>query len=552
MGSKKQLIQTKKFRFNKNFEIGSPDAETDRILFDVFVENDALQALIDTNNQKSIIIGRTGSGKSALLKYIEVKIEHSSRIEPESMSLRFLSNSNILRYFERLEINLNFFYKVLWKHVFIIELLKLYFGEDLFKKQNFLESIADKFRNKSGKASNAKKEQAIQYLKKWSNEFWLYTEYRIKELEKNIETSFVAESGISIQDLILKLKSGNKESDKTITDIKYKAEKVINESQAAEIHEIINIMREEIFINHSKRYYLIIDDLDKEWIPSTMRYNLIGAMIEVIKEFQLFSGVKIIIALRDNLYQLVFAGFKHKGGQREKFKPLYVNLEWEISELEELVEKRLSKITDNAIKVKDAFNITHNDKSGFQYMLERTFQRPRDIISFVNHAIENANNKSYFSLDIIKKAEIYYSKDRLQAIEDEWGENFGDVHELFTFLIGKYNGFRLKNIKEEEFIHIYLGEDIEKKYKGDLLNIIKKWKNDDVKFGLFIKEILFILYNIGIVGIKRGPTFSIQFFYEKDADLGINDITNDAKIYVHKAFYSVLKINTKEQDQDTY
>lgn len=124
---------------------------------------------------------------------------------------------------------------------YIIELLKMYFGEDVFKKQNILDSIAEKFRKKIGKTPAAKKEQAIQYLKKWSNEFWSHTEYRIKELERNVEKDFLIEIGFSISDLILNVKSGSKENESIVLDFKHKAEKVINESQACEIHEIITL-----------------------------------------------------------------------------------------------------------------------------------------------------------------------------------------------------------------------------------------------------------------------------------------------------------------------
>jgi hypothetical protein len=55
-----------------------------------------------------------------------------------------------------------------------------------------------------------------------------------------------------------------------------------------------------------------------------------------------------------------------------------------------------------------------------------------------------------------------------------------------------------------------------------------------------------------ILGIKRGPNYSVQFFYEKNSEISLYDITNDAKIYVHKAFYSVLKINTKELEPEVY
>lgn len=545
--------QIGKFRFTKNIEIGSPDAETDPFLMKAFIENEALELLLNMQNQRSIIIGRTGSGKSALLKYIENTQEKVTRIEPEAMSLRYLVNSTILSYFRGLAINLNFFYKVLWKHVFIVELLKLYFGDNDAKKQNLLETIADKFRVKFGKG-NPKKEQAVKYLNNWSNDFWANTEHRIKELESKIQTRFTDEIGFNLKELIkMGWKSEEESNKRVLAEVKNKAERIINESQADEIHEIINIMRDELFVDDHKKMFIIIDDLDKEWIPSDVRYDLIGAMIEVIKEFKILQGAKIIISLRDNLYQLIFSGFRHKGAQREKFKPLYVNIEWTTNDLKVFLERRLEVVSDRNISVKAAFdNVYKGKSSGFDYMIERTFNRPRDVISFVNNAIENADNKTYFTLDIIKKAEIYYSQDRIQAIEDEWGENYGEISEVYKFLYGKYNGFRLKNIKDDEFANLYLCDKPEEQFKGDLLSLILRWRKDEIKFVIFIKEIVYLLYFMGILGIKKSANYPISFFYEKEVVITINDINNDCKIYVHKAFYSVLKINTKELEQNEY
>ncbi len=551
--NKNKQITVPKFKFQKHLDIGAPDAETDNILMDAFVESDALKALLNMNNQKSVLIGRTGSGKSAILKYIEETEERVIRIKPEAMSLRYLTNSTILNYFNSLNVNLTFFYKVLWKHVFIVELLKLYFGENASKKQNFFDSITEKIRTKLGK-TNPKKEKAIQYLKNWSNDFWASTEHRIKELEKTIQTKFTEETGVKVHGYIeLKDKKEDAESQRVLSEIKNKAERVINESQAEEIFEIINIMEEELFVDPQKRFFIIIDDLDKEWIPSDIRYDMIGSMIEVIKEFQPMKGAKIIISLRDNLFQLIFSGHKHKGGQREKFKSLYVNIDWTEEELKELLEKRLEIISDRNLTIRGAFEKNYGDgKTGFEYMLERTFLRPRDVISFVNHAIENANNKTYFTLDIIKKAEVYYSVDRLQALEDEWGENYGQLKPVCNFLIARYNGFRLKNLKEDDFEEVYFDDDYTNRYKGELLELIHKLRTDNIKFNGFAKEIIFLLYFIGILGVKKSANYKTCFFYDKDVMLTPNDLNNDCKIYVHKAFNSVLKINTKELEANEY
>lgn len=539
-----------KYKFNRFDEIGSPDAETDRFLDKGFIEKDSLNALLDMNNQRSILIGRTGSGKSAILRQIEKSQDKVCRIEPEAMSLRFLSNSTMLQYFRAVDVNLSFFYKILWKHVFIIELLRLHFSYDNRKKENWYTSIKDKLLNKK---NNPKRVKALEYFDKWNSEFWLDAEKRVREIENTLSKKFEAEVGADLKYLNSRLKSGEEDQTITKSEIKTKAEHVISETLANDIHEIIKILQEEIFIDTQQKHFIIIDDLDKEWIPSSLRYELIGAMIEVIKEFSVFKGVKIIISLRDNLYQLVFSGNNHQGGQREKFKPLYVDLIWDKVELKELLNKRLFLLSDKELDVKNVFEKAYSKGiTGFDYMVERTFYRPRDVISYVNHAIQNANNKTHITLDILRKAEIDYSRERLQAVEDEWGENFGDIKQLFSFLYGKYNGFRVKNIREDDFTSLLLEEKVSRVFRGDLAEVILKWQNQQMGFAHVLKEILFLLFTFGIIGIKKDAGKPTLFFFDRNNDLSVNDIEPNSKIYIHKAFYSVLKINTKELEQDSY
>src|SRR5690606_24550295 len=115
MAKKKLTREQKKYRVSRFDEVGSPDAETDRVLAKAFSEKDALRGVVDMNNQRSILIGRTGSGKSAILRQIELNEERVCRIAPEAMSLRFLSNSTMLNYFREIDVNLSFFFKILWK-----------------------------------------------------------------------------------------------------------------------------------------------------------------------------------------------------------------------------------------------------------------------------------------------------------------------------------------------------------------------------------------------------------------------------------------------------
>ena len=534
----------KKFKFKKNSNIGSPDAETDDILFDVFVDIDNLEEIIDTKSQKSILIGRTGTGKSAIIKYVKKNCQKVTEIAPEAMSLRFLSNSTILQYFKKLDVNLNLFYKVLWKHVFMVELLKLYFSdtEEKIKKRTFLQSLL------GNNKIDPKKERAVKYMEEWTDDFWENTEYRVKSFEKSIRENFASSIGISIEALNAQLTEGLQEDRKITVEAKQKAESIIHSSQAIEILDIFQIMKNDLFATHQKKFFIVIDDLDKEWIEDSLRYELIGAMIETIKEFRQLQGVKIIISIRENLNEIVFSGLKNKGGQREKFKPLFSEMIWTKGELLDFADNRLKLLSDDKLDVKSAFfNSRRGNKNGFDFVLERTYYRPRDVLSYINHAIENSKDKYAFSKDILAKAEPTYSLDRFQAIEDEWSENYGEITEICEFLRGSNNGFKLKSLNEDDFANIYLDDNPELKFSGNLLHAIISWKSNEIHFNSFLKKILFILFRIGILGIKKGTTYKLAFYYDRDIIIGRNDVSTNSRFYVHPSLYSYFKINVLDQ-----
>lgn len=539
-----------KFRFSNYQTLGAPDAEADRFLDDVFIDTGALGVLEDMDSAKCIIVGRTGSGKSALLKKLDVSERNLTRIAPESMSLKFLTNSTILDYFRGLGVKLNFFYKVLWKHVFMVEILKLYLGDQDHKTKNLMSHLWSKI--STGGKSDAAKQAALKYFDQWSDEFWLKTEHRIKTLEQDLEKKFGSETGIDLKSIRASVSRNNTVTEKNTTEVKYKAEQIINEIQAEDLINLIDILSENVFTNPQKKYYILIDDLDKDWVSPQIVYDLIGAMVDVIKEFQQkFKGVKIIIALRDNIFQILFSGQEHRGGQREKYTPLFLNLTWDSNSLKELIDSRIKRLTDSELNVANIFDKTNKgNRIGIDYIIERTYLRPRDIISFFNKIIECSNNKTYFDNNLIKQAEIQYSHERLHALEDEWAENYGDISKVHRFLFGMHDGFKVSNLTEDTLFDIMMGLDLQKTFRGPLYEIFKKWKGSPGKpadFKAFISELLYIFFRIGIVGIKRKAELKPEFFYNSNG-VTAGDFNKDAKIYVHKALFSALKINAKDQE----
>jgi len=125
-------------------------------------------------------VGRTGTGKTALLlRLLEIK-ERTINIKPESLSLSYICNSTIIAFLSSLGLNLDVFYKLLWRHVFAIEIIKLHFE---ITNDESLKSFKRKFLNLF---MNRKERNAMRYLERWGDKFWEETEYRVKEVTKNL------------------------------------------------------------------------------------------------------------------------------------------------------------------------------------------------------------------------------------------------------------------------------------------------------------------------------------------------------------------------------
>jgi Flp pilus assembly CpaF family ATPase len=74
------------FSFRKNDTIGAESAELDHsYLEDCYYDRGDLDVIRDCSNSSCIIVGRTGSGKTALILKLQENEEHIISIEPENL-----------------------------------------------------------------------------------------------------------------------------------------------------------------------------------------------------------------------------------------------------------------------------------------------------------------------------------------------------------------------------------------------------------------------------------------------------------------------------------
>lgn len=536
------------FVFRKHDNVGTSDAENDsQFLEDCFVDTGEADFLLDRKNPKRIIVGRTGTGKSALLHRLKSLGHHVVELSPHDLSLNFIATNKVLAFFEEAGVNLNPFYILLWKHLLVVELIKeRYQINDEGTYNNFMRSISSVVRKR-----DRNKELALDYFQTWGHKFWLTTEERIIELTNRVENSLTAGATGKLAGITLSAEGAKKLTTEQRAEIIEHGMDAVSRVQIRELENMLVVLDENIFDDSKNPYYVTIDMLDEDWADDRIRFKLIRTLIDVVNRFKRLSNVKIILALRHDLLYKVLHLETTAGFQEEKFKSLYLNLKWDKKDLQEIVKSRINKLirrhyTKGDVSFDDVFPSRIDGKDTFDYMLERTFYRPRDIIMFVNDCIEECAGKQKISATAIKDAENNYSSERLQSLANEWVIILPDLIHTSRLFSGMKNHFEVSTLTAEviqtkfEDIAISLSSTSADPITRTLLSL---YSEQSTNFESVRNFVLREFYAIGLIGIKTGPTDPVSWTRENNnTRLSAGQVRPSSSVHMHPMFYRALGI----------
>lgn len=522
--------------------------EDKQFLLESFVDNGELEILLNVNDPRCIILGRTGSGKTALLERIRSCEDRVIQIEPENLALNYVSNNEVLKFFIKAGVDMDLFFRLLWRHIFAVEILRSHYRiTNEQDQENFLHNILQKF------TRDRSKQEAIEYLRTWGGNFWKDSEYRVQEITQKFQNDLTRAISGTLSGQIPTLGEGGielkAENVKSLTqeqkgEVVKRGQEVVDQVQIKTLSKVIGMLEKDLLDDKKKRYYVSIDRLDENWINDEFRYQLIRALLETVRDFNhSIENVKILAAIREDLLDRVFRFTRSPGYQEEKYTSMYLTLSWRRPNLESLLDLRVNQIireqyTSEPVKLRDLFPSTINRIDPLSYFLDRTMYRPRDAIMFFNECIKAAEGKAKFTQSSIAQAEPIYSQNRLRALADEWSVDYPNLIELTFFLRKMPVRFRANELVDE------LGDKMlafltNGPNKQDVIFEIMTQKFEGDDFWGFAQEMLKILYRVGVVGLKPESFASVQWahFHQKLFTL---EILPDAIVEVHPAFWRVL------------
>ena len=268
--------------FRAGSRIGFADAEDDtEFLNECYIDVGHVQQALNTEDAGSILLGRTGAGKTAAIIHITAVEENVIRLSPEDLSLNFISNSNILSFVHSLGVNLDLFFQLLWRHVLCVELLNHHYS---VKRRRDFDGAISSLKELIGK--NPAKRLALDYLETWGTSFWEESQKRIKEIVEGFENELEAAVNLSALGVPVNAQGSAKITGQQRSEIVSQARRVVDEVQIRKLSSLMDIMAEDIFNNKQEKYYIVIDRLDENWVDDSLRYKLIRALIESIKTFR--------------------------------------------------------------------------------------------------------------------------------------------------------------------------------------------------------------------------------------------------------------------------
>jgi hypothetical protein len=534
-----------KFVFKPNQRIGAAAAEEDdSFLKECFVDTGVLKILRDTLDPRRVVVGRTGSGKTALLYQLAQVEDHVVQIEPSLLSLTYITNSNILNFFSELGVDLGLFYRFLWRHILVIELLREKFKGERNRQQSFMDRIWAAM--PKGEAYRV----AEQYLSKYTGTFWEETDHRIQEVTQTVETDLQS----SIQGLITGMFHFNaagakKVSEEVKGEVVHRAQNVINTVQMRELTLVMKFLDEALLTDAKQRYYITIDGLDEDWTDERIRLHLIGALVRTSADFSTIRNAKIVIAIREDLLSQVYESTKGPGYQEEKIKSAQLRLFWNKSQLIEVLDRRVSFLVRERYTKRE---VTHSDilpskidrQRPIDYILDRTFMRPRDSIQFLNDCIDKAEGRAKITENILMEAEGEYSRGRIHALADEWHGIYPNLYNLSKLLRNRKTSFVITQITRDDLEDNCLSITMAgEKQEGVDGRCIDKLLGNEMDVDAYRKMIIWIFYVTGLVGLKINARSPWSWSFDKGASISKAEIDDSTRASVHKAFWRYFGID---------
>lgn len=399
--------------FLQSIDLGSTSAENEmRTLENYYLKTD--QFLKSLRGEANIVVGRKGSGKSAI--FLQVRDRERNKkgnivldLKPDGYKL-IKFKELILSFLE--EGTFQHTIMAFWEYVLLLEICYKILEKDR-EQHKHDHTLYDRYR------ALADLYHADGYETEGD-----FSE-RMSSLMEKISTEYRSKHGNKIN---VRLSAAN------LTEMLY-------------CHDVRDLSRQVIeYMSYKEVCWLLFDNIDKGWPTSGLEHEdllIIRALIDATKKIERQFGksnvsVNTILFLRNDVYELLVKETSDRG------KEASVLLDWTDPDLlRELVRLR---IVSNDINGDDSFNslwpkicVSHySGEESSQYLIERSLMRPRFLLNLISQCKSFAINLNHDRVleEDIEKGLSAYSTDLLTDIGYEINDVESNINDILYAFIG--------------------------------------------------------------------------------------------------------------------
>lgn len=424
---------------------GDDSAEKDEHLLEYFVSSDAFRRLAE--RRRSLVIGRKGSGKSALLKKLDEHFSNEAntyvvRITPKFNTLRTVLNDADLR---------------------------TGFGEEIFFQHTWIRQILTDCLCEIGhRAKGIYCAGSLDYAR------------TVAQSLNRTSKDFVE----NITDILnqLKLKAGN------LGEFGLSLEKELRDTSGIEElqHHAVELCQ------GGARFVALVDDLDLGWDNSETANNLLLGLLSASNHLSgLNIAIHTVIFLREDVYTIILGQTQHADKYRDVER-----IRWTQEQLVEILGERINfnRRRDGEAELDDPFYSvfprTIGTSNTDNWLVEKTLSRPRELIQLARYYTEDLESEDP-SDERLKDSEPEYSNWKLDDLCAEYSNQYPGLNSVMHYWKTKF--FRRKyHLKREE---------VEEMVLEVMVNVAvnEQWFNrlvDDTDITGFLS----VLYEIGFIG----------------------------------------------------
>ena len=477
----------------KEIYLGPPDALQDTSLSDYFVPTKEYEDAI--TGRRSIFVGRRGTGKSANFQ----AIKETTRDQPAVVTVEIAPAD------------------------FELEIVSAYLDEEY--------AIAN---------------PKLVFRNTWN--YILLTEI-VKSLAETTDLLYVSPNDLSRSNLFqyyqnhldeLSLDFGSRvitalnQDVNSLTSVLTRTGSQSGKSPMAGLRDY-NVSRhlKQFAIQEKVRYFIVIDDLDKNWRPDTQQSIdlLLGLVSEADRLKQYFGdSLSVAMFLREDIFDVL--------SQHDEDLPKrnYLRLEWTKANLKHLVAERLLVGVDDFDGDDDAvwgtiFPTHINQIPTPEYVLTRTLPRPRDVLGLCQAAIDQAqrNGNDAVTAQDVLDGEASFADIFIRSVAAE----FRDLYPKLQDVLIEFAGVP-ERMSWEEF-RWYSNTAIEKNQ-----HITVEWVGPTPWDA---EKLAGVLFRVGVIGLAGSGTDRPHFRNGRSFAETWNLVSPRPIVHIHPAFENVLDVS---------